>query len=199
MAEHIVFNGKRFTKEPSGYYKGANKRLHVAIWEAANGKVPEGYEIHHRDFNKSNNALENLQCLTHAEHAALHMKSKEKVACICIQCGKTFYSIHAYSKFCSTTCDQRWRFLHDRKFYRERRICERCGKEFETHKYGKARFCSPKCSSTGRPSPKRKLNDEERENIKQMYVKGSNEFGCRGLAKKFGVTPTTINRILNEK
>ena len=38
---------------------------HKLIFEAFNGKVPEGYEINHIDENKQNNILSNLNLLTH--------------------------------------------------------------------------------------------------------------------------------------
>lgn len=45
--------------------------------------------------------------------------------------------------------------------------------------------------------PKRsRLTDDARNEIKQLYIKGSHEFGCYGLAKRFGVDPTTISKII---
>ena len=75
--DQILFNGKKYRRDPStGYYvctTGSRKRLHVAIWEHANGReVPPGYVIHHKDFNKNNNSIDNLACITVAEHEAIH-------------------------------------------------------------------------------------------------------------------------------
>lgn len=47
---------------------------HIVIWEKHYGKKPKGYDIHHKDFNKLNNKIENLQCLKHGKHTALHNK-----------------------------------------------------------------------------------------------------------------------------
>lgn len=44
-----------------------------------------------------------------------------------------------------------------------------------------------------------RLNDESRAKIRAEYVKGSKEFGCHGLAKKYGVNPSTICDIIHEK
>jgi ribonucleotide reductase alpha subunit len=41
------------------------------IWESANGPAPDGYHIHHCDFNSLNDQLSNLQLLPE-EHEALH-------------------------------------------------------------------------------------------------------------------------------
>ena len=46
---------------------------HILVWENANGPVPDGFEIHHVDGNKTNNALENLTILPKAEHSSLHV------------------------------------------------------------------------------------------------------------------------------
>ena len=75
--DQILFNGKKYRRDPStGYYvctTGSRKRLHVAIWEHANRReVPPGYVIHHKDFNKNNNSIDNLACITVAEHEAIH-------------------------------------------------------------------------------------------------------------------------------
>ena len=52
----------------SSYQKGE----HRLIWEAHNGSIPRGHVIHHVDFDASNNAIENLSCMSKAEHDALH-------------------------------------------------------------------------------------------------------------------------------
>ena len=39
-----------------GYYRNDTLgKLHRYIWEKANGKIPEGHHIHHKDHNKINN------------------------------------------------------------------------------------------------------------------------------------------------
>lgn len=45
---------------------------HKYIWEQEYGPVPEGYIIHHKDEDKLNNSLDNLELLTKAEHMRLH-------------------------------------------------------------------------------------------------------------------------------
>jgi hypothetical protein len=59
-----------------GYYiisfEGKIKYEHHYIWEKSNGQIPKGYAIHHIDFNKLNNKLENLEMLNHSEHAKKH-------------------------------------------------------------------------------------------------------------------------------
>lgn len=59
----------------TGHLKLRNgKTIHRMVWEYYNGKIPEGYVIHHKDENKLNNSIDNLQLLTRKEHKILHMK-----------------------------------------------------------------------------------------------------------------------------
>ena len=48
------------------------KTMHRWVWEEAHGPIPLGYVIHHKDGNKKNNALDNLEMLTREEHNARH-------------------------------------------------------------------------------------------------------------------------------
>lgn len=49
---------------------GINKHLlvHRIVWEAFNGEIKDGYDIDHIDGNPHNNALENLEMVTHQEN-----------------------------------------------------------------------------------------------------------------------------------
>ena len=60
-------------------YKWVTRRgqvllVHRLIWEEHYGKIPSGMDIHHKDGNKLNNKIENLECLTREEHKARHKK-----------------------------------------------------------------------------------------------------------------------------
>lgn len=41
---------------------------HRVVWEAANGPIPDGLQINHKDLNKTNNRLDNLEVVTGAEN-----------------------------------------------------------------------------------------------------------------------------------
>lgn len=69
------FDGIKFTSlTVDGYYKhqGLQIFMHRYVWEYYNGKIPKGYEVHHKDLNRANNNIDNLQLLTIAEHRKLH-------------------------------------------------------------------------------------------------------------------------------
>jgi len=68
---YTVFEGSKYTMRNNGYYgKTCGKRtlLHRDVWKWHEGEIPRGYDIHHRDGDKTNNSIENLECLPKAEH-----------------------------------------------------------------------------------------------------------------------------------
>ena len=66
----------RNTKTPKGYEciclfrdgKHRNFRVHRLVWEAFNGKIPEGYEIDHINTVRDDNRLDNLRVVTPKEN-----------------------------------------------------------------------------------------------------------------------------------
>jgi hypothetical protein len=82
----VIVDDIRFSLNDKGYYvtrKFNNKHLplHVYIYEKYNGKIPEGYDIHHVDGDSLNNNIDNLLMIEHGEHRKLHSKtglSKDK-------------------------------------------------------------------------------------------------------------------------
>ena len=44
---------------------------HRLVYEAYHGTIPNGYDIHHIDGDTYNNSVENLECLSHEDHARL--------------------------------------------------------------------------------------------------------------------------------
>lgn len=53
-------------------FAGRQRMIHGVVWERQNGPIPAGYCIHHRDGDKQNNAIDNLECLTPTAHKRLH-------------------------------------------------------------------------------------------------------------------------------
>ena len=54
------------------YYQKNGVRLHRLVWKDANGEIPSRCHIHHKDKDRTNNQLSNLECLSFAEHAKEH-------------------------------------------------------------------------------------------------------------------------------
>ena len=71
----VEFGGRYFTIKEHGYYRateGDREYLHRAVWRSFSGPIPDGMEIHHRDHDKTNNDISNLQMLSKADHTRLH-------------------------------------------------------------------------------------------------------------------------------
>lgn len=45
---------------------------HRYVWFEHHGAVPDGFEVHHKDEDRSHNDISNLELLTEAEHLAHH-------------------------------------------------------------------------------------------------------------------------------
>lgn len=45
---------------------------HILVWEQHNGKIPKGMVIHHKDLNKYNNNILNLELVTELYHNRIH-------------------------------------------------------------------------------------------------------------------------------
>lgn len=62
---------------PKGYRRaqwnnGRHQFVHVWVWEQANGPVPDGYQVHHKDEDKQNNDIANLELVTPTDHKRMH-------------------------------------------------------------------------------------------------------------------------------
>ena len=78
MHKQVEKFGHKWTEKSTGYYQstqdieGKRRWLHQWTWQKENGPQPRGYEVHHKDHNKHNNELSNLELLTAEEHAEHH-------------------------------------------------------------------------------------------------------------------------------
>jgi predicted nucleic acid-binding Zn ribbon protein len=106
-----VFEGRTYYRMPSGYYNdGSNRYLHRDIWASVHGPIPEGYDIHHKDFDRGNNSIENLQIVLVREHRLLHSgrswasRRKNPLKKTCAECGEKYQAMRSDSTFCSKRC-----------------------------------------------------------------------------------------------
>lgn len=58
----------------SSNWSGGNQQaVHTAYYEFLHGRIPKGFDVHHKDDDKQNNRGSNLTVLAHAEHSAIGM------------------------------------------------------------------------------------------------------------------------------
>ena len=155
MAEkYITFNGIKFCRDnKTGYYLNSTmrKRLHRYVWEYYKGEIPKRYHVHHRDGNKNNNDISNLELLTPGEHLFFHGKEEKNIKKMQerVQPIGTTRAIEWHR----TPEGKKWHEEHylnnkDRLHKKINKKCEHCGGTFKGLK--RSRFCSNKCKSRWR-------------------------------------------------
>lgn len=139
-ATHQRFNGVTYRRNKRGWYQRAYSTLHRDVWTWHNGTIPPNHDIHHVDFNKDNNQIENLQCLSRRQHLQLHHPPQPPKLreCTCQLCGKSFTAKSA-RKRCDECIAELKRLSEEKKLAKKNkppkpartRKCIVCGKEFE--------------------------------------------------------------------
>jgi hypothetical protein len=74
---HRIYFGRKFYKNPQGYWVCCSCRkpwAHRWVWMIEVGEIPKGFDIHHKDGNKDNNDISNLELITRSEHQKKHWK-----------------------------------------------------------------------------------------------------------------------------
>jgi hypothetical protein len=88
---YMVWNGNKYTLTTGGYYRrtdGDRELLHRDMWKLEHGSIPDGHEIHHKDGDKTNNVIENFECLLTEDHTRLHNPQQSIQERYCLYCGK---------------------------------------------------------------------------------------------------------------
>lgn len=160
------FNGLRFTRDDrTGYYLNSTirERIHRYVWEFHNGKIPVGYEVHHKDHDVANNNIDNLELLSASEHRKYHAKIQGKKNA---ESGHLERIRDMTKEWHASEKGSEWHRKHyertKNKLHAKRNfVCEFCKKEFEAEVTGSNRFCSNKCKSAWRRMSG--IDDEKRD------------------------------------
>jgi hypothetical protein len=133
------------------YFQRKGARLHLAVWKFHHGPVPEGYHIHHKDNDRSNNNLDNLECLTIAEHlGGKHGQESGERARKHIDKARI-----AAAAWHRSADGRAWHAEHYDKHVRqtmERRVssvCQECGRNYLAYaiRLAGCKFCSAACKA----------------------------------------------------
>lgn len=154
------FNGESFYL-CGEYFQHKGRRLHRTVWEYYNGIIPKGYHVHHKDGNKTNNDIANLELLTKSEHIGYHMKTEEAVQKSRERIKKAIAAAPAWHH---SEEGKQWHSENGKAQWRNRTLntyyCSFCGKEYQTkHRYSPKsnHFCSNNCRASYR---RRRLRNE---------------------------------------
>lgn len=69
--DHLV-NYSSSSGYPTIYLNGRNVAVHRYVWEKRYGAIPPGYQIHHKDGNRWNWDISNLELVTASDHGRYH-------------------------------------------------------------------------------------------------------------------------------
>lgn len=151
--EHQEHFGKRFYLDGKrGYWISTTKpriRAHVWVWQCVNGKRPKNCHIHHKDGNKSNNLIENLELVKSAKHLRDHMTPERRI--MAAENAKKWQ--HRTKEWHKSVKGLEWHKKHGIVCWEQRASfssnCKECGKNFITKTYHQL-FCSNNCKSISR-------------------------------------------------
>ena len=143
------------------YFQRKGKRLHRAVWEYHNGNIPDGYEIHHIDGDRSHNSLENLYMMPAEEHHRHHMTLPARVE----QSRRDIRQAAQHAaRWHGSEVGEKWHGDHARQYWAKapmrEYVCTFCGRCFRTrHLYGETqnRFCHQNCRAGYR---RRRIKEE---------------------------------------
>lgn len=161
MEYQIHFGRKFYKDQKSGYWISSNYtitepriRAHRWVWECIHGKIPKGYHIHHKDENKSNNNIENLELIEQARHLSIHASKpehKKRSKELCDKIRPLTKKWHASEE------GKKWHRLHAiRSNFGKGPLhnynCLLCGKEYQSRltAKGRTKFCSNNCKTKWR-------------------------------------------------
>lgn len=78
----ILYDGIKFTPSGKGYYRATSRGSHISLhrykYTKEVGAIPPDHDIHHRDGDKQNNKLSNLECISKSDHARYYGSGKNQ-------------------------------------------------------------------------------------------------------------------------
>ena len=149
------YRGYKFTlDEKTGYYLNSTLhiRMHRFVWVCEKGEIPKGYHIHHKDGDKSNNSIDNLELIDAKMHSKLHadqLTDEQR------EWRRNNLNTNARPKaveWHKSEEAKQWHSEHAKEMIekgiwnaKQEYVCEQCGKIFEQRKVKGHKFCSGAC------------------------------------------------------
>lgn len=151
MKYFSMFEGKRVYYDHKGYalawIDGRDTKIHVWVWERKYGPIPDGYVVHHKNHDKGDFRLSNLEILSHSDHQRVHAgwirEDGEWITKPCTDCGLTLPLDNFYSRGVGRTPSAKCRPCHrtacrkyNKRYYRKNktRILRYCQQRYEERK-----------------------------------------------------------------
>lgn len=157
-----IFNGRLYyLRESQGYYYSPRKdrsgldMLHRMVFIHYNGEIPKGYCIHHKDGNKANNDISNLECVRRSEHSHYHgVNAPEELAEFrkrnLEKNARPAANIWHGSAEGREWHKQHYEQMKDKLYEEVECVCVVCGKTFTAHQKTGSKCCSKACRAKER-------------------------------------------------
>lgn len=158
VSEYVDYLGERFYVQSSGrYYSSGDtsaevRLLHRRVWSDANGPIPDGMVVHHKDGDWRNNEINNLELMPVEDHSRMHMVERwaedGNRAAFRVGLEKAREAAKAWH---ASDEGIRWHSENARKVWETRTpkeaTCSVCSSVFLTFWGDKAKFCSKSCTN----------------------------------------------------
>lgn len=145
------------------------------VWINAYGAIPEGMDIHHKDGDKDNNEIANLEMLDRSEHLKRHWAEGR------FDLDQRRKQLAEARKWLKTPEGRKKQSVDATESWKNREkiktICQNCGKETQ-HFFKRAKFCSDPCAYQFR----RKEKGNPVLFTRQKSTKTCKNCGCQFLA-----------------
>lgn len=182
MNIHQEHFGRKFYQDKvRGYWISVDYpriRAHRWVWINTHGIIPKGYHIHHRNENKSDNRIENLELIEQGRHSRHHYtEEKRQFSRLLVE------KIRPLTKEWHRSNEGRlWHKYHAAKFKFGnweplKYTCQCCNKEYLSKKRSRTRFCSNACKSQWR-------RDQGIDNVMRKCLKCGIEFEVNKYSKQ---------------
>lgn len=151
----VLFCGRWYYPDRRGYFfhkksDGETLSLHREVWEQERGKIPDGWHVHHKNEDKGDNRIENLECLSAQDHLSLHGYTSPWVGSAANLEQLDSLRDKAAEWHCSPE-GLAWHSEHGRKSWEGRqsfdKTCQHCGSEYKTPFPTRSKYCSQSCRS----------------------------------------------------
>lgn len=147
----IHFSRNFYQDKKTGYWISTDYpriRAHRWVWISIHGPIPDGYHIHHKNQNKSDNSIENLELMEKSRHCSIHMMTEENRA----RFRRIANEYRPLTKKWHRSKEGReWHRKHSLLIWEKRKPkqyrCKQCKEKFESLKLCNTKFCSNNCKS----------------------------------------------------
>ncbi len=152
MSKHQEHFGRKFyLDKTTGYWISTTYpriRAHQWVWINSHGKQPKGYHVHHKNEDKSDNIIENLELLSEVQHYHLHLNKhperRERFKALAEEIRPLTKAWHASDE------GHQWHKAHGILTWIDRKPieiqCLVCGKKVVTKTYHQ-KFCHQNCKA----------------------------------------------------